>query len=154
MRMTKGTVNMTEQEAAGRIERIESDQQALGQKVYEVTAAVGKIEVGMNSLISVVRDQSESMRAIAARQNERRDTNWFGLVSSCIGVITILGAFIMLHVSPIREQVSDHHRRLEVVTERAIEQAAAAARQTETLRWLEKDYDLRQAGPRVPTDGT
>lgn len=145
--MTKGTATMTEQESAGRIERIEADQQELGRKVYEVTAAVGKIEVGMNSLISVVRDQSESMRAIAARQNERRDTNWFGLVSACIGVISILGAFIMLHVSPIREQVMDHHRRLEVTTDRAILHAADAARQAETLRWLEKDYDRRQAGP-------
>lgn len=130
-----------------RFSRVEDQIGEVQGQLGQVVASVGKLEVGIATTNETVRSLAQSVQQVSDRQNERRETNWFGLVTACIGVISILGAFIMLHVSPIREQVSDHHRRLEVVTERAIQQAADAARQAETLRWLEKAHDRKQASP-------
>lgn len=129
-----------------RFVRVEDQFSEMQSQLGQVVASVGKLEVGIATTNETVRSLAQAVRQVSDRQNERRDTNWFGLLGAVFGGVAVLGAFILLHVSPIRDQVTDHHRRLEVVTQRAIQDSADAARQAETLRWLEKDYD-RRASP-------
>lgn len=125
-----------------RIDRVETEQQELRSEVSNITAVVGKLEVGLSNVGQMVSQMASSVQAIASRQAERTPTNW-GWVLAALG---LLGAVIVLYTGPIEKRQERMHAEVSenrrAIAEIRSEQACAA----ESARWIEKDHD-RGASP-------